>query len=415
MITDFNKIEKELLSLSKFVKEVSVIKFRNKPFVFIYPDFEKLRDAKIINIEEELLWYDIELYNMNVELSDRLEEYKILTSPLPKDADGNVDKKLLSEMIERDNVFESNTAHTTTSKECKELISYMEDLSSREVDLSSHMELDLGLNSINYVELFLYIEHSFGVKIDETIFADLMIVRDLCRYIQENKKFTKRSEITLSNILNEPTDKKLIFSPINMFLYKFILYPIFKIYFRLELKGEENIPKTTCIFAPSHQSMIDGFFVLSTLPYSVLKRTFFLSYKNTFGRSILRPIAENGQNILIDSNEHLKETLTYTALSIKEKNNLVIFPEGARSRNRKLLKFKPFFAILSKTFNVPIIPVAVDGGFEALRSGTFFPKPKKIKVTYLEAIYPEHLSTDEIIDKTKEAIDTQMKKDPIKL
>ena len=125
-------------------------------------------------------------------------------------------------------------------------------------------------------------------------------------------------------------------------------------------------------------------------------------------------MAENGQNILIDANEHLIESLKYTALPVKEKNNLVIFPEGARTRNRKLLKFKPFFAILSKTFNVPIIPVVVDGGFEALKSGSIFPKPKKMKVTYLEAIYPDSLSIKEITDKTKNAIDEQMKKDPIK-
>jgi long-chain acyl-CoA synthetase len=318
-------------------------------------------------------------------------------------------------MVENDNILKPDTTHATASKNCKELISYLSTVSSKEVNLNSHIELDLGLDSLNYVELFLYIENSFGVKIDETIFADLMIVEDLCKYILKNKLFDKDSDIKLSDLLNEPIDKKLIYSPIAMFFWKYILYPVFKIYFRLELKGEQNILKTPCIFAPSHQSMLDGFLVLSTLPYSVLKKTFFLSYKNTFGNSILKPIAVNGQNILIDSNDHLKDTLKYSALSIRDKSNIVIFPEGARSRNRKLLKFKPFFAILSKTFNVPVVPVVVDGGFEALRSGRYFPKPKKVKVTYLEAIYPDSLSVEEIVDKTKTAIDTQMKKDPINL
>lgn len=415
MFEKYTKIEKKLLTTLPYLKEVSILNYNNKPFVFIYPDFEKLKHSHIILIEEEILWYAIEIYNMDVELKDRLENYKILTKPIPKNSNGDFDKEALREMLKEIPHMDSDITDTSSAKDCKELISYLSKLSKKNVYLDSHVELDLGLDSIDYVELFLYIEHSFGVKIDEVIFSDLMIVGDLCKYIQKNKHYYKDLDVKLSDVLKEPIDKKLVFSPINMFFWKYILYPIFKIYFRLELKGEQNILNTPCIFAPSHQSMLDGFLVLTTLPYSVLKKTFFLSYKNTFGRSILKPVAINGQNILIDSNEKIKETLQYTALSIKEKNNLVIFPEGARTRNRKLLKFKPFFAILSKTFNVPVIPVVVDGGFEALKPGRFFPRPKKIKVTYLEAIYPDSLSVDEIREKTKEAIDTQIKKDPVDL
>ena len=405
-----SKAENEILSLSKYVKEISIIMHNNEPFVFIYPDFEKLKLSKIINIEEELHWYAIELYNMEVEPLNRLEKYKILTTPLPRDSFGKVDKEQLKLLIDNDEAKKPDITDTSEN-----LISYLAKVTSKEVTRTSHIELDLGLDSLDYVELFLYIEHTFGVEMNEEVFADLMVLEDLCRYIQKHEKFNNNAEVKLSDILSQPIDKKLIFSPINMFLYKIFLYPLFKLYFRLELKGEQNIPKTPCIFAPSHQSMLDGFAVLTTLPFSVLRKTFFLSYKQVFGKGILKPMAENGQNILIDANEHLIESLKYTALPLKEKNNLVIFPEGARTRNRKLLKFKPFFAILSKTFNVPIIPVVVDGGFEALKTGSIFPKPKKMKVTYLEAIYPDSLSIKEITDKTKNAIDEQMIKDPIKL
>lgn len=409
MEIDLTKTENEILSLSKYVKEISIVMHNKEPFVFIYPDFEKLKLSKIINIEEELYWYAIELYNMNADPLNRLEKYKILTTPIPRNSFGNIDKKNLEKLINHDEEEKKNITKTSEN-----LISYLSKLTSKEVTQTSHIELDLGLDSLGYVELFLYIEQSFGIEINEEIFADLMVIEDLCRYIQKHEKFNKKAEINLSDRLSDPIDKKLIFSPINMFLYKIFLYPLFKLYFRLELKGEQNIPKTPCIFAPSHQSMLDGFAVLITLPFSVLRKTFFLSYKQVFGKGILKPMAENGQNILIDANEHLIESLKYTALPVKEKNNLVIFPEGARTRNRKLLKFKSFFAILSKTFNVPIIPVVVDGGFEALKTGSFFPKPKKMKVTYLEAIYPDSLSIEEITNKTKDAIDEQMKKDPIK-
>ena len=75
---EINLIETEnkILSLSKYVKEISILMHNKEPFVFIYPDFEKLKLAKIINIEEELYWYAIELYNMDADPLNRLENYK---------------------------------------------------------------------------------------------------------------------------------------------------------------------------------------------------------------------------------------------------------------------------------------------------------------------------------------------------
>ena len=131
-------------------------------------------------------------------------------------------------------------------------------------------------------------------------------------------------------------------------------------YVWFEIKGIENIPSTSRIIAPTHQSMLDGFLIEATLPYGVLKNTFFLAFKQVFGTLFFNPIAKHGQTILIDANYKLKESMQNAALPLKKKKNLVIFPEGARTRDRKLLEFRPFFAMLSKTYNVPIIPVIIE-------------------------------------------------------
>lgn len=291
----------------------------------------------------------------------------------------------------------------------KLLLSFLSTKTDVKIRPSSHIELNLGLDSIDYVELFLFIESSFGVYINEKIFSQMMVVQDLYLYVKKRATKVEYKTKEFEELLKEPIEKKLIFSPIIMSLYKILLFPLFKIYFRLQNSGEENLPLGPCIIAPSHQSMLDGFLIVATLPFGILKRSFFLAFKQVFGTGILKPIAIHGQNILIDANENLKESMQYTALPLREGNNLVIFPEGARSRDRKLLEFRPFFAILSKTFNLPVIPVVIDGSFEALESGKLFPKPKKIKVTYLQAIYPENLSLEDIRDATKEAIAKEMR------
>ncbi len=387
---NFKIVEDKILAISPLVKKIEVSSNENGLHAVLYPDFDALRAAKIINIESELRWYAIEVYNFEVSDEDKIITYEIVPH---------------TKQLEYEGEIESRTYKT--------LKDFLIQLSAKDVYLHSHLELDLGLDSIDYVELFIFIEQSFGVVINEKIFSSIMNMKELHEYIQINKKFIKSSEITLKDILKEPIKEKLIYSPWIMILYKTILFPLFKIYFRLEVKGCENIPKSASVIAPSHQSMLDGFLVEATLPYKILKNSFFLAYKNVFGTTLLKPIADNGQTILIDANENLKRTMQQCALPLKNRSNLVIFPEGARSRDRKLLEFRPFFAMLSKIYNVPVVPVVIDGSFEALRSGRSFPKPYKIKVTYLKPIYPDKLSVEEIVKKTKDAIDKEMKSNPV--
>lgn len=387
---NFKEIEKKILSISVFVKNVEISKDERGLKATLYPNFKELEKSSIINIESELRWYAIEIYNFEVEDKDKIISYEIISHRNKLEDDKDIE-----------------------SEEYTVLKSFLAELSNQDVFLHSHLELDLGLDSIDYVELFIFVEESFGVVINEKIFSSIMNMKELYEYIQKNKQFVKSSQISLEDVLKEPINEKLKYSPWIMYLYKTLMYPLFKVYFRVNIKGYDNIPTSECIFAPSHQSMLDGFLIEGTLPYKILKNTFFLAYKNVFGTRVLKPIADNGQTLLIDANENLKYTMQHCTLPLKNRSNLVIFPEGARSRNRKLLEFRPFFAMLSKLYNVPVVPVVIDGSFEALRSGTSFPKPRKIKIKYLKPIYPDKLSVEDIVKKTKDDIAHEMKSNPV--
>ena len=387
---NLKKIEQKILSLTSYVKKIKVLIKDAHPYAVIYPDLEALKAANIINIESEIRWYAIELYNMHAQEDEKIRGYEILIDTVAQESQPEPDDEIY-----------------------RVLKTFLSTITKKEILLSSHLELDLGLDSLNYVELFIFIEESFGVLMNEKIFSHHMRMGSLYRYLKTHAKFVQVAQLDLEADLKKPIDEKLIYSPLIMFTYKIFLYPLFKLYFSLEVTGKNKIPNVPCIIAPCHQSMLDGFLIESTLPYKTLKKSFFLAYKQVFGTTLLKPIAKYGQSILIDANENLKETMRYVALPLRAGNNLVIFPEGARSRDRKLLEFRPFFAMLAKTFNVPVVPVVIDGSFEALRSGKIFPRPKKIKVTYLEPIYPDGLSYDEITQKTKSAIEEEMKLHPV--
>jgi long-chain acyl-CoA synthetase len=66
--------------------------------------------------------------------------------------------------------------------------------------------------------------------------------------------------------------------------------------------------------------------------------------------------------------------------------------------------------MLSKTFNTPIVPVVIDGSYEALGTGMLFPRPRKIRVTFLKPIEPHSMEQGEIVERVRGAIQSELKK-----
>jgi len=395
----FEDIEKRLLSLSSFAKEVRVKKIEGEIIAFIYPDFKALKQQKIVNIENEIRWYTVELYNLDPIEGIKLDGYKIVQEPIY--LEGMIEDKDRVPIEPQDEVY-------------GQIKTYLQGVTKQPIYPTSHLELDLGFDSLDYVMLFTFVEKSFAVYMDEELFAERMVMQDFCRYVSQKHQKTDLKSVSWSEIIGEPIRYELAYSPFWMIFYKTLFLPLFKLYFRLDISGEENLPKSPYIIAPSHQSMLDGFIMAASLPYAVLKKSFFLAYEGEFGKSFMRPIARNGQLVMIDVNRNLKISMQRAAVPLKQKENVVIFPEGARSRDAKLLSFKPYYAILAKELNVPIVPVLLDGTFEAMKAGKLFPRPAKVRVKYLPAVYPDELTYEEINAQVKISIADAMLRAPLR-
>lgn len=404
---DLSKIERGLLTRSAFIKEAAVIIKEGSPFAVIYPDFELLKKEDVINVKEEIRWYGVELYNIDSQEDEKIRGYRVMTHPLARTPVGEWDRRALLHQITQEE--EAGSAECEPDDAIyRKLKKYLSSVSVHPVYPSSHLELDLELDSLEYVMLFVFVEKSFGLHLDEKSFSKLMVMEDLYRWVRKHSKKSGFAEVHWSDILKEKSREKLVYSPWIMMLWKFVPLPFFKLYFRLKVTGKENFPEGPFIIAPNHYSMLDGFIVLSSLPTPVLKKSFFLAYEGEFGTPRLRPIARHSQMLLIDMDKDLKISLQRTALPLIESQNLVIFPENARSRDGRLLPFKKFFAILSKEIDVPIVPTLLQGTFEALPAGKIFPKRTKVTVKYLKPVYPGDESYEELSERVKKAIQAEL-------
>jgi long-chain acyl-CoA synthetase len=231
------KIEQTILKISNVVKEVAVFIHNNHLFALIYPNFQEAKNRKIIRLGNEIKWYAVELYNMQAKNDQKIKGYQIVQTPLPKDAKGEVERSKLEKFMKEQTLLYRNVEDEPKDKVYQSIKNFLSTLTAEPITSSSHLELDLHLDSLNYIELFTFIEKSFGVYIDETQFSQMMIMNVLCHYVNEKKQKITITDINWKTILNEKISFELIYSSWPIMIYKTLFLPLYKLYFSLNKRA----------------------------------------------------------------------------------------------------------------------------------------------------------------------------------
>ena len=402
-------IENEIAKGSDLIKEIAVMEHNNHLLALVYPDFKLIKERSITNITETLKWDIIDSYNINAPAYRKILEIKIVKDEFPKTKLGKLRRFMLKDILKNledggENAHKERSEDPESkTREFQTLAQYIKEEKGENIYPDSHIEIDLGLDSLDIIQLNSFIEKTFGFKIKEEETVDLKVIKDICEYIRKNSKEYHLEKINWSEILKESIDYPLPSSNM-IWLTKIFFAPILKFYLGLKIKGIEKLSKEPRIIICNHESFIDAFAVQRLFKGDMLKNTYYFAIKKHFDKAGLRFMANHGNIILMDINENLKESLQISAEVLKEGKNLVIFPEGARTRDGKLQDFKKFFGILSKELNIPVTVLGIDGAYESMPFGSIFPRPAKIKLEVLGEVNPSGLSVEEIVNNSKEII-----------
>jgi long-chain acyl-CoA synthetase len=135
--------------------------------------------------------------------------------------------------------------------------------------------------------------------------------------------------------------------------------------FRPRVRGLEHLPASgPFILAPNHQSFLDAAVLAGVLPFRVFRRLFVVGATEYFETPISAWLASRMNIVPVDPDANLVRALQAGAFGLRAGKVLLLFPEGERSIDGTVKKFKRGAGILSLHLDVPIVPVAVDGMFE---------------------------------------------------
>ncbi len=134
---------------------------------------------------------------------------------------------------------------------------------------------------------------------------------------------------------------------------------------RVTLEGAEHFPaRGPYLISPNHQSYLDPFFLMASLPYRLARQVFFVGASEYFETPLTRWLARQVNLVPVDPDASLVSAMQAGAAGLREGRILVLFPEGERSIDGSVKHFKKGASILARHLDVPIVPVALDGVFD---------------------------------------------------
>ena len=398
---DPEKLENKVIEKSKrLIKELGVFGHNDKLVAIIVPDLLECRKQGITNIKAYIKNI-VEDYNLTVHNYEKILDYKLYEEELPKTRVGKLRRFMLPELYLKTNV-QKKKVEEPDNEVYRLLKDYIKKLKGIEAQPEENLELEIGMDSLDIVEFFAYVENSFGIQLDEEKFAEISNLKSLSEYINEKATKIESGEVDWKKIIEAapPVEEK------NRWATR-VLRPLFdltiKLYFRLKRVDRDKLSDKPQIFVSNHQSFIDSLVLGSLLPAGILYNTIFLAIDWYFKKGILKLLVSHGNVVLIDINKNIKKSVEEIAGNVKAGKNVLIFPEGARTKDGKVAEFKKVFAIIAKELNVDVQCLGIKGAFEAYSRYMKFPKPKKIEVAVLEKFKPEG-TYDEIVEKARNII-----------
>jgi long-chain acyl-CoA synthetase len=131
------------------------------------------------------------------------------------------------------------------------------------------------------------------------------------------------------------------------------------------VKGLEHLPRTgPYIIAPNHQSFLDPVLVCSALPYRLFPQLFVVGAAEYFETPLMRRLARALNLIPVDPDANLVTAMKASAFGLQHGKILMLFPEGERSIDGTVKRFKKGAPILARHVGVPVVPAAIRGAFE---------------------------------------------------
>ena len=379
---------------SPFIKELCVLGLsrhgepsEQRLHAVVVPDLELMRERRMVNMREQLR-FEIEGLSVQVPSHKRILSYDVCVDDLPRTTTRKLKRFEIARRMAGERAGDVEVAPLALTDEEQ---AWLDDPDvDRMMALvgghvkpgtslfpGANLELDLGLDSMERVELLTSLEHDVGVRVPEEDAQKIYTVRELVEALRTASASAGaggEAAPAWDRLLREiPEDdpalaglrsNRWVLAPL-LFAILRAGYLLARVLVGFRVNGIDRLPaEAPFIISPNHQSYLDAFLLVSALPYRVARKLFFVGASEYFATPFMAWVAKQVHVVPIDPDSNLTRAMKAGAYGLRHGKVLLLFPEGERSIDGSVKRFKKGAAILSLHLGMPVVPVAMDGVFD---------------------------------------------------
>ena len=300
---------------------------------------------------------------------------------------------------------------TVTRDSLLNLLAKVTGTAADQIREESLLVADLGLTSIDRLELVNFLELEYRMDIEDSQIGPQTRVSELRQIIAKREKLSRQDHFrfwTNSGFCRGlRRDWDAVFHG-----------PLLRSFATLEVRGLEQLDELQgpVFFVANHLSYLDQPAVMFALPPGLRYNTataaweeFFFGDYHGLGRWLRRLSYQYGTlffNLFpLPQSQGFSGALRFMGRLADAGVNILIFPEGEHSRNGKLLPFQMGLGIMVKELGIPVVPIKVSGTDQVLPHGASWPKPGKVTVSFGKPLHFRNEEAAQIVELTRRAVE----------
>ena len=398
------------------IREIGVLQYDGKIVAVIVPETTQIRGDVETAVREA-----VSRASRKIPSYQRVLSYVIEREALPRTRLGKIQRHKLRQRYQRalkqhageategtgpiaiDEMSSEDQALLDDPKALKVWQWLAERYGDRHLTPDTHLQIDLGVDSLEWLNLTMEIGHRVGVELDEEAIRRIETVRDLLQQVAEHAA-GKTLEV---DPLESPyevlaDDQRRWLEPLGPVARTasrggyWLNRRLMRGLFHVEAEGTEQLRELEqFVIAPNHVSYLDPLAIAATLDNELLERTYWAAWVGVaFTNRWTRLLSRLSRTIPIEPERGAISSLALAAAVLREGKNLVLFPEGERSASGKLLPFKPGLGLLLEHYPCAVVPTYIAGTYEAWPRDRRFPRLARVRVLYGRPVEPQQLEAE---------------------
>ena len=372
--------------------------------------------------------------NTALEDHQRIRGYSVWTDGgLPRtDGTQKLKRRDLQKWVES-----GNSLHQARPADVKSVLRIVQRFATDQEVSRSTIIKNLGLSSIERIELVMALERELSGTLDESAFDDGATVADLQTVFEDGPPTRAESpprqsetaiesgtEVPPAVVADFPTwNQSRLARLVRRAGLATVLLPLTRLFASITVRGLDRLRATAdpVVYAANHQSHMDGPVILAAMPASRRYNVATAAAKEFF-RAHFHPSAHtwserftSGVNYYLSSlffnvfplpqrEAGTRDAIRYLGHLLGQGRSILIFPEGRRTDDGSIGSFQPGIGMIGSRLRVAIVPVRIEGVDRILHQSWRMARPGRARVVFGEALYLEGENYRDLAKRVEDAV-----------